>query len=196
MIQRIYIIADLILMSPDPAQLLQEMSFLICLSTMRLYTNRGLEKLCNPVIRKGLDDASVVLDGWLDRFGTDAHQQRRVLPVHQDPGVRKARLAAATSGGSEDSNGRRCGNLGGMFYVGDIGCAIGGTKHDTDIGGDSSGDSYGGTCDGDRVEKGHGRCGISGRNVDCGGGLCHDNNGGGECALCTIKARQKQGGNQ
>ena len=60
-IERIYIIEDLILMSPDPEQLLiQEISFLLL--RLLLYTNRGLENLCDPAIRKGLDDAKVMLD--------------------------------------------------------------------------------------------------------------------------------------
>ena len=66
--------------------------------------------------------------------------------MHPDPGVREARLPAATSCGSEYINDRRCDDLGGMLCVGDIGCAIDGTEDDTDIGGDSSGDSDGGTC--------------------------------------------------
>ncbi len=55
---------------------------------------------------------------------------------------------------------------------------IDGTEDDTDIGGDSSVDSNGGTCDGDGVERVHGRCGIRGRNVDRGGGRRDNDNGG------------------
>ncbi len=43
-------------------------------------------------------------------------------------------------------------DLGGLLCVGDIRRVIDGTKYDTDIGGESSGDSDGGTCDGDVVE--------------------------------------------
>ena len=62
---------------------------------------------------------------------------------------------------------------------------IDGTEDDTDIGGDSSVDSNDGTCDGDGVEKVHGRCEIRGRNVDRGGGRrpSHNDNGGGKYAL-------------
>ena len=66
--------------------------------------------------------------------------------MHPDPGVREARLAATTISGSEDSNGRKCGDLCGMLCVGDIGRALDGTEDDPDIGGDSSGDGDGGTC--------------------------------------------------
>ena len=143
-LQQIYIIEDLILRSQDPEQLLQEMYFLRWLSMMLLYTDRDLESLCNPLVRKGINDVSVILDAFLDRFGTN--QQRRYLPVHPDPGVCEARLATATSGGSEHINGRKCGDLGGMLCFGDIGCVIVGNQDDTDIGGDSSGHSDGGTC--------------------------------------------------
>ena len=57
-------------------------------------------------------------------------------------------------------------------------CVIDGADDDTYIDGDSSGDSDDGTCDCDGVEKGHGRCGIRGRNVDRGGGSRRDDNGG------------------
>ncbi len=103
-------------------------SCFICLSMMLLLvlrTNRGLEKVCDNVIRSGLNDASVILDdSWTSSGPT---QQRRVLPVHPDPGVRETRIAAATTGGSEDSNCRRCGDLGGMLCVDNIECMIDGT---------------------------------------------------------------------
>ncbi len=63
-----------------------------------------------------------------------------------------------TSGGSEDGKGRGCG---GMLCVGDSWCVIDGTEDDSDIGGDSFVDNYGGSYDGDWVEKFLGRCRIS-----------------------------------
>jgi hypothetical protein len=78
------------------------------------------------------------------------------------------------------------GDLGGILSflcVGDIGCAIYGTKYNTDICEDSSGDSDGGTCDGNGVEKGDSRCGF--RIVGRGGGRRHDKNGECEYALVS-----------
>ena len=138
-------IEDLILMSQDPAQLLQEMFFQRWVDMMLLDTDSDQEHLCNPFVRECIDDICVTLDEFRDRFGTDDHQ-KRVLPVHPNPGVRESQLPATTDGVREHINDRRYGGLGGMLYVGDIGCAIDGTEDDPDIGGDSSGDGEGDIC--------------------------------------------------
>ena len=85
-----------------------------------------------------------------------------------------------TSGGSEDSSCKRCGDLGCMLCVGDIGCVIDGTEDDTGIGIDSSCDSYSGTGDGDGVQKAHGRRGSRGRKE------CHD-----DCSCITSNSTSR-----
>ena len=51
-LQRIYIIEDLILMSQDPEQLLQEMFFQRWVDMMLMYTDSDQEHLCNPFVIK------------------------------------------------------------------------------------------------------------------------------------------------
>ena len=320
-LQRIYTIEDLILMSPDPDNwqwLIKEMSFL--LFRLLLYTNRGLEQLCAPVIRKGLNEASVMLDGFLEDgdsigssdgaegicssansccdgcccdnsngssvegdkesnnrigsggdlggygysirncdsevadtngdecceaedssasngsgggdggssvkdgvdnddvvcdgkqsgsggsggrckkdgcgtsssavyYGGDDSNCRGIRDGDIDVNKAGGSCEDGTSGGSEDSNCRRCGDLGCILWNGDIRCAIDGTKDDTDVGGDSSRGSESGTSDGNRVQKARGSCGSRGRNVDPGDcrriGRRRDDNGGGEYALIS-----------
>jgi hypothetical protein len=78
-------------MSPqaDPEQLqIEEISQLVF--RLLLYTNRGLAKLCAPVIRKGLYDAGVIL-------GSN-NNHCILLAIHVNSKVRATRIDKATCG--------------------------------------------------------------------------------------------------
>ena len=71
-LHRIFMLEDLILMSPDPdGSHIDELLQLVVKSSG--YACRGPAKLCSPAIRKGLDDVSAILDWILLEINVDGN---------------------------------------------------------------------------------------------------------------------------